>query len=50
MPPSEPSRPKRFDLAGLAVLLASRASAYNTCAVIPVDGGYLLNQKETIPC
>ena len=31
------------DLEGLAVFLASRASAYLTGAVIPVDGGYLLN-------
>lgn len=38
------------DLGGLAVFLASRASAYITGAVIPVDGGYLLNQKEPSPC
>lgn len=38
------------DLGGLAVFLASRASAYITGAVIPVDGGYLLNQKEPHPC
>ncbi|MDR7096030.1 SDR family NAD(P)-dependent oxidoreductase [Hydrogenophaga laconesensis] len=38
------------DLGGLAVFLASRASAYITGAVIPVDGGYLLNQKEPYPC
>lgn len=38
------------DLQGLAVFLASRASAYITGAVIPVDGGYLLNQKEPSPC
>jgi NAD(P)-dependent dehydrogenase (short-subunit alcohol dehydrogenase family) len=30
------------DIQGLAILLASRASAYITGAVIPVDGGYLL--------
>lgn len=38
------------DLEGLAIFLASRASAYLTGAVIPVDGGYLLNQKEALPC
>ena len=38
------------ELGGLAVFLASRASAYITGAVIPVDGGYLLNQKEPYPC
>jgi len=38
------------ELGGLAVFLASRANAYITGAVIPVDGGYLLNQKEPYPC
>lgn len=38
------------DLEGLAVFLASNASAYITGAVIPIDGGYLLNQKEPYTC
>ena len=31
------------DMAGVAVYLASRAGAYTNGAVIPVDGGTLLN-------
>ncbi len=38
------------DLGGLAVFLASRCSDYITGAVIPVDGGYLLNPKGNLTC
>lgn len=38
------------DLDGLAVFLASRSSDYITGAVIPVDGGYLLNPKGHLTC
>lgn len=38
------------DLGGLAAFLASRSSDYITGAVIPVDGGYLLNPKGHLTC
>ena len=33
------------DMAGIAIYLASRAGAYTSGAVIPVDGGTLLSRR-----
>jgi NAD(P)-dependent dehydrogenase (short-subunit alcohol dehydrogenase family) len=34
------------DIAGLAIYLSSRAGAYVNAAVIPVDGGTIVNHRH----